>query len=59
MMAGHGAIGLEGEWLFKASLVVLTTKLVSVSCFFFHYLRKEKKKKTLTPYRLPRNHLVD
>lgn len=58
MMAGHGAIGLEGEWLFKASLVVLTTKLVSVSCFFFRYLRKGKKK-TLTPYRLPRNHLVD
>lgn len=48
MMAGHGAIGLEGEWLFKASLVVLTTKLVSVSCFFFHYLRKEKKK-TIDP----------
>lgn len=45
MMAGHGAIGLEGEWLFKASLVVLTTKLVSVSCFFFRYLKKEKKKK--------------
>lgn len=42
MMIGHGAIGLEGEWLFKASLVVLTTKLVSVSCLFFHYLREEK-----------------
>jgi hypothetical protein len=28
--SGHGAGGLEGEWLFKASLVVLTTKLVSV-----------------------------
>ena len=28
---GHGAKGLEGEWLFKASLVVLTTKLVGVS----------------------------
>ncbi|WVQ92143.1 hypothetical protein IAS59_005951 [Cryptococcus gattii] len=27
----HGAIGLEGEWLFKASLVVLTTKLVSAA----------------------------
>jgi hypothetical protein len=27
----HGSGGLEGEWLFKASLVVLTTKLVTVS----------------------------
>ncbi|WWC87587.1 uncharacterized protein L201_002477 [Kwoniella dendrophila CBS 6074] len=27
----HGAGGLEGEWLFKASLVVLTTKLVSAA----------------------------
>lgn len=27
----HGCSGLEGEWLFKASLVVLTTKLVGVS----------------------------
>ncbi|WVQ83491.1 hypothetical protein IAT38_005632 [Cryptococcus sp. DSM 104549] len=27
----HGATGLEGEWLFKASLVVLTTKLVSAA----------------------------
>lgn len=27
----HGASGLEGEWLFKASLVVLTTKLVSAA----------------------------
>lgn len=31
LTTGHGAIGLEGEWLFKASLVVLTTKLVSVA----------------------------
>nr|XP_019050076.1 hypothetical protein I302_00497 [Kwoniella bestiolae CBS 10118]OCF29006.1 hypothetical protein I302_00497 [Kwoniella bestiolae CBS 10118] len=27
----HSAGGLEGEWLFKASLVVLTTKLVSAA----------------------------
>ncbi|KAK8861272.1 hypothetical protein IAR55_002091 [Kwoniella newhampshirensis] len=27
----HNAAGLEGEWLFKASLVVLTTKLVSAA----------------------------
>ncbi|WVQ94582.1 hypothetical protein IAU59_001662 [Kwoniella sp. CBS 9459] len=27
----HSASGLEGEWLFKASLVVLTTKLVSAA----------------------------
>lgn len=27
---GYGSAGLEGEWLFKASLVVLTTKLVQV-----------------------------
>lgn len=27
----HGAGGLEGEWLFKASLVVLTTKIVSAA----------------------------
>jgi hypothetical protein len=26
----HGASGLEGEWLFKASLVDLTTKIVVV-----------------------------
>lgn len=29
--AGHGASGLEGEWLFKASLVDLTTKIVTAS----------------------------
>jgi hypothetical protein len=28
---GHSAGSMEGEWLFKSSLVVLTTKLVSVS----------------------------
>jgi hypothetical protein len=28
--SGHGASGLEGEWLFKASLVDLTTKIVTV-----------------------------
>ncbi|WOO78855.1 Importin-11 [Vanrija pseudolonga] len=27
----HGASGLEGEWLFKASLVVLTTKIVAAA----------------------------
>lgn len=27
----HGASGLEGEWLFKASLVVLTTKIVTAA----------------------------
>lgn len=27
----HGAGGLEGEWLFKASLVTLTTNIVKVS----------------------------
>nr|XP_018264314.1 uncharacterized protein I303_02479 [Kwoniella dejecticola CBS 10117]OBR86472.1 hypothetical protein I303_02479 [Kwoniella dejecticola CBS 10117] len=27
----HSSAGLEGEWLFKASLVVLTTKLVSAA----------------------------
>ena len=27
----HSASGLDGEWLFKASLVVLTTRLVNVS----------------------------
>ncbi|WRT65380.1 uncharacterized protein IL334_002323 [Kwoniella shivajii] len=27
----HNASGLEGEWLFKASLVILTTKLVSAA----------------------------
>ena len=31
LMTGHGASSLEGEWLFKASLVVLTTKLVSAA----------------------------
>ena len=30
LMPGHGASGLEGEWLFKASLVDLTTKIVIV-----------------------------
>ena len=30
-MSGHGAGSMEGEWLFKGSLVVLTTSLVSVS----------------------------
>jgi hypothetical protein len=30
LMTGHGASGLEGEWLFKASLVDLTTKIVVV-----------------------------
>lgn len=33
LIAGHGASGLEGEWLFKASLVDLTTKIVIVSFF--------------------------
>jgi len=28
---GHNAAGLEGEWLFKSSLVELTTKLVSAA----------------------------
>jgi len=27
----HSASGLEGEWLFKASLVVLTTKIVAAA----------------------------
>jgi hypothetical protein len=30
LITGHGASGLEGEWLFKASLVDLTTKIVIV-----------------------------
>ena len=30
LMTGHEAEGLQGEWLFKASLVDLTTKIVIV-----------------------------
>jgi hypothetical protein len=30
LTTGHGASGLQGEWLFKASLVDLTTKIVIV-----------------------------
>jgi len=36
-MAGHGASGLEGEWLFKASLVDLTTKIVIVRFSSYHH----------------------
>lgn len=31
---GQGSSGLDGEWLFKAALVVMTTKLVQVSGLF-------------------------